>query len=237
MRIQGRPLWVLPLESVGTESVPFSFALNKAANHGWFPCVSSIRAFSMALFDMRFFKRRSDISISKRNSFGGEFGKVIKKTERKLKAFLSNFQFQIHFSASRILTFLFYLFKKLNFQQNSVLHNGELYYCWPESKHSSVFGLLFSASWHDRNAWPGSAASVRSPKMPPPASRLPSSHWNSQFVIGDSPRFEVAVVVITQATVCWVDDCPLLPVSSSQSSTQYGVNFTTSHLCSYDLHT
>lgn len=83
----------------------------------------------MALFDMRFFKRRSDISISKRNSFGGEFGKVIKKTERKLKAFLSNFQFQIHFSASRILTFLFYLFKKLNFQQNSVLHNGELYYC------------------------------------------------------------------------------------------------------------
>ena len=34
VRIQGRPLWVLPLESVGTESVPFSFALNKAANHG-----------------------------------------------------------------------------------------------------------------------------------------------------------------------------------------------------------
>ena len=37
----------------------------------------------MALFDMRFFKRWSDISISKRNSFGGEFGKVINITERK----------------------------------------------------------------------------------------------------------------------------------------------------------
>ena len=35
------------------------------------------------LFDMRFFKKGSDISISERNSSGAEFGKVINITERK----------------------------------------------------------------------------------------------------------------------------------------------------------
>lgn len=83
-----------------------------------------VRVFSVALFGVRFGASAGVTSAYLREILLGELGKVINIAERKERTFLSNFQFQIPISARSILTFLFYLFKKLNFRLNSVLHNG-----------------------------------------------------------------------------------------------------------------
>lgn len=72
--------------------------------------------------------------------------------------------------------------------------------------------------------------------MHPPAPGLPSSHWNSQFIVGDSPHFERAIVYSQKLSLVESMTCSLLPVSARQLSTRYGVSFTTSRLCLYDLH-
>jgi hypothetical protein len=122
--------------------------------------------------------------------------------------------------SASVSTFLFYLFKKLNFWLTSVLHNGGLCYCWPMSKCNSGLGSLFSEVLVMENA--GWFSLLDFLQLHPNSPSTPNQYGNSWSVTRAYFLFETMTIVLTRTGVCWAHyplSCfQLLPVHSLCSS-------------------